>query len=156
MKPLAFALLTVLFAPRLHAQPAALEPSAALHPPAAQSAAWQASAQRQIKELSEDFNAVISGRKPVHARLDTKTPVPADGGTTFYLGDGYQLTIEQSLCTIGGVNGLLYGPVITLSSQLANGNDNQISHVTFYRMEEFRKFRDKTVSRKTPSATPGH
>lgn len=141
MKPLAIAFLALLLTGRTYSQTADLATSA-LHPSAAQDGVWEKSTQHKLQELTEDFDAVVAGRKPVHARHDTKEGVLADGGTSFYIGNGYKLTVEQSLCTIGGADGMLYGPIFTLGPELADGNDNQISHVTFYRMEEFRKLKN--------------
>lgn len=141
MKLRAIALLSLLLTVRAYSQTTDMATSA-LHPSAAQDGVWEKSTQRKLQELSEDFDAVVAGRKPVHARVDEKTPVPADGGTSFYIGHGYKLCIEQSLCQIGGVDGMLYGPIFTLGPDLVNGNDNTISHVTFYRMEEFRKLKN--------------
>ena len=48
---------------------------------------------RRLKDALDDFNAVLSGNPPVHAKVDKDHPLITDGGTTFYIGDGYKLTI---------------------------------------------------------------
>ena len=98
--------------------------------------------QRRLAALSEDYAAVVAGRKPVHARFDESAALPADGGTTFYSGDGYRLTVLRSLCDVGGVPGVLYGPMITLQPDLGKGNSDTISHVTFYTLDEFKRLSD--------------
>ena len=85
-----------------------------------------------LREAQEDFDAVLKGYKPTHAVIDREAPVPMDGGTTYFKGNGYNLTITQSLEMVGGIEGYMYGPSLVLLPPLAIGNDSGISHVTFY------------------------
>ena len=92
-----------------------------------------------IQEASEDFRAVVQGRKPIHAKLDSDVPLPSDGGTTFYRGNGYNLTISLSLSRFGEFNGIAYGPIIRFDDTFAPGNTNQISDIRVYSDDELRK-----------------
>lgn len=92
-----------------------------------------------IKEAMEDFDAVAEGRRPVHAKADAQAPLPLDGGTTYYLGRGYKLTILKSLASIGGVDGYFYGPNITFDEKTVVGNTQQVSLIKFYSLEAFKK-----------------
>jgi hypothetical protein len=93
-----------------------------------------------IKEASEDFRAVVQGKKPIHAKFDKNAPLPSDGGTHFYKGDGYELTISISLSSFGEFNGTAYGPILTFDEKFAPGNTNKISDIRVYSNEELRKF----------------
>lgn len=92
-----------------------------------------------IKDASEDFRAVVQGKKPIHAKLDEDATLPSDGGTNFYKGDGYELTVSISLSSFGGFNGTAYGPILTLDDKFAPGNTNRISDIRVYSNEELRK-----------------
>jgi hypothetical protein len=94
---------------------------------------------RIIQEASEDFRAVVEGKKPIHAELDNDAPLPSDGGTTFYKGNGYHLTISASLSSFGEFNGTAYGPIIRFDDTFAPGNTNQISDIRVYSQDELRK-----------------
>lgn len=92
-----------------------------------------------IKDASEDFRAVVQGKKPIHAKLDEDAPLPSDGGTHFYKGDGYELTVSISLSSFGGFNGTAYGPILTFDDKFAPGNTNRISDIRVYSNEELGK-----------------
>ncbi|MGO4551874.1 hypothetical protein AB4059_12310 [Lysobacter sp. 2RAF19] len=94
---------------------------------------------RIITEASEDFRAVVEGKKPVHAVFDKDAPLPADGGTTFYQGKGYRLTILISLSDFGEVHGTAYGPVVEFERAFAPGNTSEISDIRVYSPEAFGK-----------------
>jgi hypothetical protein len=94
---------------------------------------------KALQEALEDFRAVDAGNKPIHAVFDKEAPLPTDGGTTYYKGNGYKLCIVQSLETVGGIDGYIYGPALILLQELAVGNSSSISHVTFYSRQELRK-----------------
>ena len=94
-------------------------------------------AAKSLHEAQEDFDAVLKGYKPTHAVVDTEAPRPTDGGTSYYKGSGYTLTIVQSLERVAGVDGYMYGPSLVLLPPLAGGNYSIISHVTFYSHETF-------------------
>jgi hypothetical protein len=93
-----------------------------------------ASAEDQLilREASEDFCAVVSGKEPIHAKVDSEAALPADGGTRFYIGRKYKLTVLNSLSSFGGFNGMAYGPVITFDESFAPGNTNLISSIRVY------------------------
>jgi hypothetical protein len=93
-----------------------------------------ASAEDQLilREASEDFCAVVSGKEPIHAKVDSDAALPADGGTTFYVGRKYKLTVLNSLSSFGGFNGMAHGPVITFDESFAPGNTNVISSIRVY------------------------
>lgn len=98
---------------------------------------------QRLKKASEDFNAVLAGKTPKNAKEDKNAFLPADGGTSFYIGDGYKLAVVMSL---NGVmrgekyfGGYMYGPQITFNENLLSGNSPSISQVTFYPREELMK-----------------
>ena len=91
-----------------------------------------------INQAMEDSDAVVGGNPPIHARVDANAPLPSDGGTTYYLGQGYKLTILKSLASLAGVQGYFYGPIIVFDENVVVGNTNEISHIKFYSMEAFR------------------
>ena len=94
---------------------------------------------RIIEEASEDFRAVVEGRKPIHAKFDSDAPLPSDGGTTFYKGNGYHLTISASLSSFGEFDGIAYGPILRFDDKFAPGNTNLISDIRVYSNDELRK-----------------
>jgi hypothetical protein len=94
---------------------------------------------RVLTDASEDFKAVVAGKKPVHAILDKNAPLPSDGGSTFYNGDGYRLTVLESLSSFGGFHGTAYGPIIRFQKSFAPGNTAEVSDIRIYSREEFSK-----------------
>lgn len=89
--------------------------------------------QRQVViEASEDFQAVLAGKLPPHATHDLFKAAPADGGTAFYSGRKYKLTIEKSLSSFGSLSGYVYGPIIVFDESFAPGNENRVSSLRFY------------------------
>ena len=54
----------------------------------------------------------------------------SDGGTLFYDCGRYQLTVKKSLATQSGVDGYLYGPIVTFES------GKSMSDVRFYTNQE--------------------
>jgi len=90
----------------------------------------------RLKLALDDFNAVITGRKPIHAKLDLKKPRMTDGGTSYYAGDGYQLTIVMSLNGMMNedeyVSGYIYGPIIAFEESVMRGNFPNIHSLAFY------------------------
>lgn len=101
----------------------------------------------RLQNALDDFNAVLAGNPPVHANINTDLPLPADGGTTFYIADGYRLTIVKSLNGImhGAeyIHGYIYGPIISFEPEVMVGNSPSIQHVTFYTGEELQKLLNK-------------
>ena len=94
----------------------------------------RASAEDQaiLREASEDFCAVVAGNKPVHARFDTEAALPSDGGTLFYVGRKYRLTVLNSLSDFGSFQGTAHGPIITFDEAFAPGNTREISSIRVY------------------------
>jgi hypothetical protein len=90
---------------------------------------------KKLQAALEDVNAVLSYKKPIHARLGDG-PYFFDGGTLPYEGDGYSLDVLKSRNWFGKddqtVRGYMYGPILNLKRELGGGNDPQISRVTFY------------------------
>lgn len=103
---------------------------------------------RRLQKALDDFNAVLAGSPPVHAKVDRDRPLPADGGTTFYIGDGYRLTIVKSLNGIMRgkeyIHGFTYGPIISFEPKVMSGNLPSIQQVTFYTGEELQKLFTKS------------
>jgi len=93
-----------------------------------------------LTEASEDFRAVVAGKKPIHAKFDKSAALPSDGGTTFYQGKGYRLTVLLSFSDFGGLAANAYGPIITFDPAFAPGNTSEISDIRIYTSEELRKF----------------
>lgn len=91
-----------------------------------------------LQNAQEDYELVVSGKKPKNATEDTSKGLPADGGTRYFKGVGYKLEVRQSIAdeTEPGFN---YGPVITFEKILENGKPKQISNVKFYKTEDLLK-----------------
>ena len=89
-----------------------------------------------LQDALEDINAVLAGRPPKHAAVDTEQPLPTDGGTTFFRADGYRLTIVRSLNGLmrgkDYVHGYIYGPVLTFAPHVMVGNWPAVSLTSFY------------------------
>jgi hypothetical protein len=83
-----------------------------------------------LKEASEDFCAVIAGKDPIHARVAPGVDLPSDGGTRFYVGRKYKLTVLSSLSSFGGYPGVAYGPILKFDDSFARGNTSEISSIT--------------------------
>jgi hypothetical protein len=98
---------------------------------------------RRLQKSLDDFNAVIEGKYPVHAVVDKDVPLLTDGGTTYYKGDGYKLTIVMSLNGIMRgkeyVHGYIYGPILAYEPDVMTGNFPSIQYLTFYTGEELKK-----------------
>ena len=97
----------------------------------------------RLQEPLDDFNAAIEGKYPINAKVDKDVPLPADGGTTFYKGDGYKFTIVLSLNGIMRgeeyIHGYIYGPLISFDANVMRGNFPNIQHLTFYIGDELQK-----------------
>jgi hypothetical protein len=85
-----------------------------------------------------DFEAVLRGQKPVHAIPDPKKPDLTDGGTTFYFGEGYSLTVKSTLSEKDGIKGYMYGPIIEFKDA---DKTKELSNVKFYSNEDLKKLR---------------
>jgi len=97
----------------------------------------------RLQKSLEDFNAAIEGKYPIHAEVDKDVPLLTDGGTIFYKGDGYKLTIVTSLngimCGEEYIHGYIYGPIISFEPEVMRGNMPNIQHLTFYPGDELQK-----------------
>lgn len=92
-----------------------------------------------LHQAEEDFQAVVAGKHPIFANFDEDHPLPADGGTTLFKGNGYNLKIVKALAEMGNLHGYMYGPVITFEPSILWGNYKELSHVTFYSTTEMQK-----------------
>ncbi|SFR94777.1 hypothetical protein SAMN05216570_1051 [Dyella sp. OK004] len=99
-----------------------------------------------LTEAMDDFQAVTAGRKPIHASPDLQTSPPADGGTSFYIGRGYRLTIEKAFSELGSLTAVAYGPILTFNTDFAPGNENRISDVRLYSLEALDSLLKKGTS----------
>lgn len=97
----------------------------------------------RLQKSLDDFNVVMEGKYPVHAEVDKEVPLLTDGGTTYYKGDGYKLTIVMSLNGIMRgeeyVHGYIYGPIISFEANVMRGNFPNIQHLTFYTGDDVKK-----------------
>jgi hypothetical protein len=89
-----------------------------------------------ITEASEDFEAVLSGKKPIHAVFDKDSPLPSDGGTTFYRGRHYRLTATITLASFGGFHGVAFGPRLQFDQEFSPGFNQEIASVRVYSNEQ--------------------
>ena len=85
-----------------------------------------------LREASEDFCAVVAGKEPIHAKFDESAALPSDGGTMFYIGRKYKLTVLNSLSGFGSFQGMAHGPIITFDESFAPGNAREISNIRVY------------------------
>lgn len=88
--------------------------------------------QQILREASEDFCAVVAGAEPLHAKFDDTAPLPSDGGTLFYVGRKYKLTVLNSLSSFGSFEGTAHGPILRFDESFAGGNTNEISNIRVY------------------------
>ena len=91
-----------------------------------------------IVHASEDFDRVLRGKRPKHATFDKHAPLPADGGTEYFIGNGYKVTIVKSLSSFGALNGYVYGPVLSFDKSFAPGNISNVSSLRFYTHEQLK------------------
>jgi hypothetical protein len=89
-------------------------------------------ARHAFLEASQDFRDVLAGRAPSFAQPDLEAPLPADGGSRGYLGRGYALWVCRSLSSFGGVDGYVYGPVLSFDEDIAAGNQRSLADTRFY------------------------
>lgn len=97
----------------------------------------------RLQKAMDDFNTVLEGKYPVHAKVDKDVPLLSDGGTTYYKGDGYKLTIVMSLNGIMQneeyIHGYIYGPIIAFEENVMRGNFPNIQNLTFYLGDDLKK-----------------
>jgi hypothetical protein len=89
-----------------------------------------------IKQANVDFEAVLKGQSPIHAKM--RDVALADGGTTFYQGHGYSLEVRKRLSD-SDKEGFAYGPIIEFENIKENGQPKKMSSVKFYTIEEMQK-----------------
>jgi hypothetical protein len=102
---------------------------------------------KRLQEAVEDFNAVLNFKRPIHAKVDKDAAVPADGGTHYYVGNGYRLTWVQSWFELrngadanqsrnSALSGFMFGPILKLEGF---GGLGEVSSVSFYPSEKLAK-----------------
>ena len=88
-----------------------------------------------IAQAATDFDRTRKGLEPT-CKFESMSGF-SDGGTTIYECPYYRLTVMKGLFSVQGIDGYLYGPIITFSG------DNSISDVRFYTYDELSKLLDK-------------
>lgn len=91
-----------------------------------------------LQNAQEDYDLVVSGKKPKNAIEDNTQGVPADGGTRYFKGQGYKLEVRQTIAD-EAEPGFNYGPVITFEKIIENGKPKQMSNIKFYKTEDLLK-----------------
>ena len=96
-----------------------------------------------LRKAAEDFCLVTQGKGVRHASPDRSVALPSDGGSSYYKGDGYRLSIVQELNVIKGgqgadLEGFMYGPILVLDEAVFPGVGTPQSAVRFYTFEAFR------------------
>jgi hypothetical protein len=91
-----------------------------------------------LLEASEDFQAVLSGKSPIHASEDSNADAPADGGTSFYVGKRYKLTVFKSISSFGSISGYVYGPKIVFDDDFSPGNVSYVTSLRFYTSQQLK------------------
>jgi hypothetical protein len=100
--------------------------------------AWNEKAEKRVQACRADYQAVLEGKKPVHAKPAAKQDAH------FYKGEGYNLDIIEESVEIGGVAGFFYGPVLDFEPDISRGGDmDSISHVAFYTADQMKKLLGK-------------
>jgi hypothetical protein len=94
---------------------------------------------RILEEATDDFLAVAAGASPIHAKMDEEAALPADGGTIYYTGNGYELTALKAISSFGDFEGHAYGPILTFNEDFAPGNYPTVSDVRVYSDAELAK-----------------
>jgi hypothetical protein len=84
-----------------------------------------------ILQAATDFDRARRGLEPT-CKFESMGGF-SDGGTTIYECPHYRLTIMKGLFSVQGIDGYLYGPIITFSG------DNSVSDVRFYTYDELSK-----------------
>ena len=84
-----------------------------------------------IAQAATDFDRARRGLEPT-CKFESMSGF-SDGGTTIYECPHYRLTVMKGLFSLQGIDGYLYGPIITFSG------DNSISDVRFYTYDELSK-----------------
>ena len=98
---------------------------------------WDEKTQRRVENCTVDFQAALSGKKPVFAvPHPSKEPTDTD---QFYQGDGYQVHVTKAPVAIDGVNGFIYGAIIDLETDLARGEMHSILRADFYTADDMKK-----------------
>jgi hypothetical protein len=81
-----------------------------------------------IGQAATDFDRARRGLEPT-CKFESMSGF-SDGGTTIYECPYYRLTIMQSIFSLQGINGYLYGPILTFQG------DQSVSDVRFYTNEQ--------------------
>ena len=99
---------------------------------------------RSFIEAAQDFADVIAGRSPRHAGEDREGPIAADGGSRVYRGHGYSVLVLKRLSRFGGVDGLVYGPVLSFDETFCPF-ERQLSATRFYSYDALRALLDRSA-----------
>lgn len=93
-----------------------------------------------LVKAHQDFNAAASGRSPPHAKMEG---VFSDGGTSLWKGACYEMTIFQSLTSVGYaetcVTGMTIGPSLRLAGHGPRGQAAAITRSAFVPLGKCRK-----------------
>jgi hypothetical protein len=84
-----------------------------------------------VGQAATDFDRARRGLEPT-CKFESMSGF-SDGGTTIYECPYYRLTVMKGLFSLQGIDGYLYGPIITF------GGDNSVSDVRFYTYDELSK-----------------
>jgi len=84
-----------------------------------------------IGQAAIDFDRARRGLEPT-CKYQSMSGF-SDGGTTIYECPHYRLTVMKGLFSLQGIDGYLYGPIITFSG------DNSVFDVRFYTYHELSK-----------------
>lgn len=90
------------------------------------------------EQAAQDYDAVLNGNKPTYAKDDPKLGPAADGGTTYYRGDGYRLVIQKAIEEKNGVTVYHYGPILEFDA--AGNKKFNKENLKYYTIEEMEKF----------------
>jgi len=105
---------------------------------------WPARGEKVINACLADSGALLSGRKPVHARLNPdrgKELSNLASKSEWYTGDNYEIWVTRTGGVIGGLNGFLYGVRLYFDRGFVEQEfgDVVLSHVAFYSYDELEK-----------------
>jgi hypothetical protein len=113
-------------------------------------AKWPEWLRKGISKAEEDYEAVIKGLEPIHAKPIKGTFV-TDGGTGVYQGEGYKLTVFKSMTNSQLGAGWFYGPSLQFSRDIL---PHIVSDIRFYSDAEFLKLTNKKEENKPQMVMP--
>ena len=101
-----------------------------------------------VQKASEDYNAVVHFRKPIHAHVIGGA---LDGGTMRYQTEGYRLTVAGGWQSIDGNLFCGYGPVVHFDESL--GLLMSFAHTSIFDCDELKAILEETQGTPQPSKT---